>query len=130
MRERFPTPFPFSISHPEDCDRNNVRVREAKVDFFFPGHPIPTSLLSPPLAPEFRTVNTCLNFVPKHTCVSVCLPNPDISFVAGICLSVQIRSKVEIALVRGSQRQKKTPVVADCALQTGPQALMGFQVLQ
>lgn len=24
-------------------------------------------LFHPPLAPEFRTVNTCLNFVPKHT---------------------------------------------------------------
>lgn len=42
-----------------------------------------------------------MNFV-----IKMCLPEPAITFVMGACRSVQIRSKMEVVLVRGSQKQK------------------------
>lgn len=84
-------------------DKNNARVWEANIHIHFPDFPIPLTLISPPppLTPEFKTVNTCTNFV-----IKVCLPKPGISFVMGVCLSVKMRSAMEVVLGRGSQRQK------------------------
>lgn len=98
--ERFPTPFPFSY-----LIQNTVV--EALSEFGKQNWVILSRppLLPPPSAPENNMVNKYLKFVPKHTCVSVCLQKTDISFVMGVCVSVQIRSTMEKVLVRGSQRQ-------------------------
>lgn len=122
--ERLPTPFTFWYLIQKIVIETLSQFGKQKW-VFFPGHPILSPLLPPPSAPEYNMVNKCLKFVPKHTCFSVCLQKTDTSLVMGVCLSVQIRSKVEKVLVRGSQRQNH-PVVTDHALQTGPQALMGF----